>query len=588
MPILLPSATEVKSLPLPEKQLVVAEGLIEVLQAHPQNRILLLATIYVLQFIGLRQKRTAALFRCSTRAIRDITAEVKASCRGEGKTGRPPTRETTAVPSSAISLGYSIYAGLWLLLPLILDSRLLVFCQLLHFAIPVVAVAPWQFALTMMALAWIGFSRPHHLNDLCDVGLALFTGRSQVLDAGRAGKAMHAVSAADGKAFYQATAEEEWSDIPQAQPWLSSDEHTIGHQGGPEMPKNKVPRFGRVRAAHELIGTFVLGTRRFVGLIVGQATLRLCNTAEGSLTEVRSFQEKKQPQAKGIRAILDRGSYKGSAHQGLQGLKKRGITYLALARRTKTNVAQWDALLVSGKLVLEPYIHHHDLWLPEEKRRTNFALAVCETTIKDCNQPLPTVLIVDKDKLQDPDPKAKYVAAFFGTLNLPPGLQAQVYPWRQGHELAHRDIIHALGFDALPKGYRKLKPEKHLDDPEQVTELDTKDIFFISWLRLLAYNRVTQFLSRLPAAYQRITVLTAARKFLCRPGVLLVQDGCLAVRLDPFPESEALTEYLAWVNGRRLPIPWLRGLILRIEVATQPAMATVSPAQKRKLLSPLK
>lgn len=586
MPIILPSVTEVKNLPLPAKKLAVAEVLLEMLQVHSQNRILLLATVYMIQYLGVRQNRTAALFGCSTRAIRDINAEVKASRRGEGKTGRPRGREmtTSALP---MILGYSVYAGLWLLLPLILDSRLLVFCQMLHFAIPVVAVAPWQFILTMMALAWIGFSRPHHLNDLCDVGLALFTGRSKVLDASRAGKALHAISAVDGRAFYQATAEEEWSDIAHIQPWLSTDEHTVGHQGGPEMPKSKVPRWGRVRVAHELIGTFILGTRRFVGLVVGQATLRLCHVAEVCLSEARSFQEKKQPLAQGLRAILDRGSYKGSTHQALQGLKKRKVTYLALARRTKTNVAQWDALLASGQLVLEPYIHHHDLVLAEEERRTNFALAVCETKIKECDPLLPTVLIVDKDKLQDPDPKAKYVAAFFGSLDLPPGLQAQAYPWRQEHELAYRDVIHALGFDALPKGYRKLKPEKHLDDPEQVTELDTKDIFLVSWLRFLAYNRVTQFLSRLPEAYQRITVLTAARKFLCRPGVLLVQDGCLVVHLDPFPESEALTEYLAWLNGRHLPIPWLQGLILRIEVATRSAMATVGPAQKRKLLSPL-
>jgi hypothetical protein len=585
MPIILPSPTAVKSLPLPEKQLTVAEVLIEVLQAHPQNRILLLAIVYVLQYLGLRQNRTAALFSCTTRAIRAINTEVEASRRGEGKTGRPPERHTVKPPTP--TLGYSVYAGLWLLLPLILDQRLLAFCQILHFSIPVVAVAPWQFVLSMMALAWIGFSRPHHLNDLCDVGLALFTGRSQVLDASRAGKALHTISAAAGQVFYRATAQEEWLDIPQTKPWLSTDEHTVGHQGGPEMPQSKVPRFGRVRTAHELIGTFILGTRRFVGLTVGQATLRLCHVAVDCLCEARSWQEKAQPLAQGLRAILDRGSYKGSTHQGLQGLKARGITYIALARRTKANVAQWDALLANGTLTLEPYTHHHDLALPEEERRTNFALAVCETKIKGCQQLLPTVLIVDKDKLQDADPKAKYVAVFLGSVDLLPALQAQAYPWRQEHELAYRDVIQALGFDALPKGYRKLKPGKHLDDPEQVTELDTKDIFLISWLRLLAYNRVMQFLARLPEDYQRLTVLTAARKFLCRPGVLLLQDGCLVVRLDPFPGSEALTAYLDWVNGRRLPIPWLRGLILRIEVATQPAMATLCPAQKRKLLSTL-
>jgi hypothetical protein len=584
MPITIPSPTAVSKLGLAEPKQQVAETLLDVLQAHPQNRILLLATIYVLHYLGASQQRTAALFGCTTRAVRYIDSEVKASQRGEGKAGRP-VRSTVPTATAPRTLCYSVYAGLWLLLPLLLDSRLLSFCQYLHLATPVLAVVPWQWVLTMMALAWVGFSRPHYLNDLCDGGLALFTGRSTVLDASRAGKVMHAISTADGEAFYQASAQQEWREITLERPWLSSDEHTVGHQGGPEMPKSRVPRFGRVYAAHQLIGTFVLGARRFVGLVVGPAKLKLCHTAVDSLSEARTQQQRAQPSAQGLRAILDRGSYKGSTHQSLQFLKEQGVQYLALARRTKKNVAQWDALLSSKQLVLEPYTHHHDLVLPEAERRTNFALAVCQTQIKDCATPVPTVLIIDKDKCQDADPKAKYVAAFFGTLDLTPGLQAQVYPSRQQHELAYRDVIHALGFDALPKGYRKTQPDKHLDDPEQVTELDTKDIFLVSWLRFLAYNRVTQFLVHLPEAYQRMTVLTAARKFLCRPGLLSIHEGCLVVRLDPFPDSVALSDYLAWVNERRLPIPWLKGLILRIEIADRPAMAAVSLAQKRKLLS---
>lgn len=82
-----------------------------------------------------------------------------------------------------------------------------------------------------------------------------------------------------------------------------------------------------------------------------------------------------------------------------------------------------------------------------------------------------------------------------------------------------------------------------------------------------------------------MTVLTAARKFFCRPGMLLIHEGCLVVRLDPFPDCAALSTYLASVNERRLPIPWLKGLILRIEIADQPAIPAVSLAQKRKLLS---
>lgn len=151
--------------------------------------------------------------------------------------------------------------------------------------------------------------------------------------------------------------------------------------------------------------------------------------------------------------------------------------------------------------------------------------------------------------------------------------------------LAYRDLIHALGFDALPKGYRKQHPERRLDDPEQETVLDTQSIFLLSWLRMLAYNHVTSFLAHLPQKYRRLSVVTATRKFLRRPGVLLLQDGCLVIRLDPFPDQAALKEYLAWLNRQQLAIPWLNGLALRIEIADRPAAQTVPPTQWRKLLS---
>jgi hypothetical protein len=255
-------------------------------------------------------------------------------------------------------------------------------------------------------------------------------------------------------------------------------------------------------------------------------------------------------------------------------------------------VAYWDGLVWTGLLELHPYAHHHDLSLPPEERRDHFFLAVCQTPLEVKKEDekkktiwVPTILIIDESKLFDEDPKAKYVAVFFGNLGLPPGLWGQVYPTRQEQELAYRDLIHALGFDALPKGYRKAHPEKALSGPQQETVLDTKGIFLVSWLRMLAYNRVTQFLAHLPEAYRRLTVVTAARKFLRRPGLLLFRDGCLVVRLDPFPDSDALTEYLAWVNEQQLAIPWLSGLRLRIEVGNKPAAQTLPPSRWRKLLS---
>jgi len=626
MAIVVPSAESVNSLPFPltEKQRIVAQTLLEILESQPRSRILLWATVFILQAIGIPQTVVAAWFGCSTRNLRHINQKVRSIRRGDGKTGRPPKPKEQPAQERPPVIGYSAYAGLWLLLPLLLESHLLEFARLLPFLVPIAGLAPWQWVLTVMVLAWLGFSHPHHLRDLWDVGVALFTGRRTVLDADRARKGLKAIPRKATERFYRATARAEWDEIStplrgrRPHPWVSVDEHTVGHQGGPQMPKAKVPRFGRVRMAHHLFGTFVLGVRRFVGLVVTRANKRLCHVAPGQLAEARTHQAQAQPsglephgvsdpvgarplgpwpsrakpQARGIRAILDRGSHQAQAHQALQALKEQGVTYLALARRTRRLVAYWDGLVCNGLLELHPYIHHHDLCLPPEERRDHFFLAVCQTPLEVKEEGgkketiwVPTILIIDETKLFDEDPKARYVAVFFGNLDLPPGLWGQAYPTRQEQELAHRDLIHALGFDALPKGYQKVHPEKALSDPQQETVLDTKDIFLTSWLRMLAYNRVTQFLERLPQAYRRLTVVTAARKFLRRPGLLLLERDYLVVRLDPFPDSRALTEYLAWVNEQQLAIPWLSGLRLRIEVGHKPAAQTLPPTQWRKLLS---
>ena len=92
MAIVVPSAESVKSLsfPLIEKQCIVAQTLLEVLQEHPHSRILLWASIFILQAVGIPQRVVAAWFGCSTRNLRCINQKVRTIRRGDGKTGRPP------------------------------------------------------------------------------------------------------------------------------------------------------------------------------------------------------------------------------------------------------------------------------------------------------------------------------------------------------------------------------------------------------------------------------------------------------------------------------------------------------------------
>lgn len=167
------------------------------------------------------------------------------------------------------------------------------------------------------------------------------------------------------------------------------------------MPKAKVPRFGWVRRAHHLFGTFVLGARRLVGLVVIQANRRLCHVAADRLVEARKHQTQAQPESIGLRGILGRGSYQGQAQRALQALRGQEVQYLALARRTRNNVAYWDSLVCTGQLELHPYVHHHDLALPPEQRWDHFFLDTCQTpvTIWEKNRAvdtlwLPTILVM--------------------------------------------------------------------------------------------------------------------------------------------------------------------------------------------------
>ncbi|MFB0536588.1 MAG: hypothetical protein ACETWR_16590 [Anaerolineae bacterium] len=133
--------------------------MLRVAAQYAQSRILLWATLFILQAIGIPQKVVALWFGCSTRNVRYINQQVRAVRRGDGKTGRPPKSRELPAEAEPSTVGYSAYAGLWLLVPWLLDSRLLTFTQLLTFTIPIAGLAPWQWVMTVLVLAWLGFSR---------------------------------------------------------------------------------------------------------------------------------------------------------------------------------------------------------------------------------------------------------------------------------------------------------------------------------------------------------------------------------------------------------------------------------------------
>jgi hypothetical protein len=582
----LPSLTVIERLALPETERQFLRFFAGLVQQYPRNRMLLFAWIFCAYELGASSLALGELMGCSDRNIRYVVAEVQASQVGAGKTGRPSsgaTPEPGATGQQVVTLGLTQYAGLWLLVPWLLSSNLLPYCQWLGCS--GVVGTPVQLVLTLLAVAACGLERVWALNDVSDRGFALFTGRLTPLRASQVYTWLSQLGAGAVDLFYQGTKVEEWRLVSPYPAIVSNDEHVVGHQGGPDLPKGKVSKNGRHRRAHHLFMPFHLLARRFVGLAVTLTQRKLGHMVGPQSQEMIQARQLAGDQAEmPLFQILDRGSHHQQAHTDLLHLSTAGhLDYLAQIKRTAKNVRQWERGLQWGEYTLQPYVRGSEWnWPPHQRHR--LCLAHTTTILSGVDQPVPTLLIIDLDQAHNPDPKAKYAAAFATTLDDPLWIQADLYAWRQDHELAFRDGIHALGLDAKPKGYRKAQPDLPLTDPTQTTRLSTHLILFLSWLRALTYNRIRDLLDHLPDPATTWTVLTAARKLIRRTGLLQLQNDCLWVIFDPFPGDDILTPYCTWVNAADFTLPWLNNLKLRLTVADQPIAASLPHPEVRKLL----
>lgn len=584
MSMVVPAIIEIEALAMPEEDKQFLISFRRFIDKHPYNRILLFAYIFCASELGFSTSVLGEQFQCTDRNIRYILAEVRESRRGEGKTGRPPGtgKRTESERTCGITIGITSFGGLWCLVPWILMSNMLPYCQWLS-CVGTVGT-PVQVVLTLIAVAVCGMERIWALNDVGDRGFALFTGRWTPLRASQVYEWLKRIGQGAVDLFYQGTKVEEWRLVRHYPAILSNDEHVVGHQGGPKMPKGKVSKNGRRMRAHHLFMTFHLAARRFLGLWVTSTKRKLSHVAAPILEEMLHARQQAGGDDTPIFEILDRGSYSKEAHRDLLDLHTGGqVDYLALIRRTPVNVAQWDRGLMWGEYELEPYVRGSEWNWPAEHRH-RLCLAYTTTHITGLDQPLPTLLIIDRDKINDPDPKAKYAAAFASVVDLPLWVQADIYPWRQDHELVFRDGIHALGLDAKPKGYLKDRPNLPLNHPNQSCHLITHRIHLLSWIRALAHNRIRDLLDHLPEPAPSWTVLTAARKLIRRTALLQVRGDCFWVIFDPFPGDRSLATYCDWVNAADFAIPWLNGLRLRMSVADRPIGPALPNADVRKLL----
>jgi len=459
------------------------------------------------------------------------------------------------------------FAGLWLLVPQIIDSGLAQAGRVLRI-VKRTRVQALQVVLTLVAWSALGFRRLFHVDDFrdwADMGLALFTGALHLWSDTTLWRWVHGVTPESVLTFYQATAGSA-AGRSGSRGRFSLDEHVVPSftkRKPRPLGKTRVPTRGRSYPAFRLYVPFDLDLGRFVGLLVRKARESLSQVLPDLLVEVRLLRHQAQVQdADRVRLIFDRGGYKGSLFQELMADPQ--VSFVAMARATKLNVRQWEAIPESR---FRPY-------QPEGEDNPNLKIARSSTRITDCHFPLPSVVIRD----DTPGTKQRWRVLFFKN---EPGRRPRAetidaeYRQRQHHEMGFAEYVHALVGHSLPKAYQMFRvPNEQGQKRKTVATAETahsrQAVHLVAWIKFLTFNLIKDFGAALGEEYAKLHVATLVRRYIMRPGRLYLHAGYLIVQLDPFRGDVALNSFIQRLNERRLPIPWLGGLALRVEIAAKP------------------
>lgn len=527
----------------------------------------------------------AERLRLGERTVRTIRLHVLGLNRHELKRwqGSPSPASPSAAPVARELICATPFAGLWLLVPHLLDSgvaRAAAYLQI----VTRTRTRAIQIVLTLVAWAVLGFQCLCHVDDFrhgADMGLALFTGGLHLWSDTTLWRWVHGLTPESAAGFYEATASPVAGQRGSAGRF-SVDDHVVPSFTKLQprrLGKTRVPTRGRAYPAFRLYAPFDLDLGRFVGVIVRKARESLSQTVFAVVEELRRLRRQAgalHPER--VRVILDRGAYKGSVFERL--MDDPQVSFIAMARATAANVRQWEAL---PERLFRPS-------RPAGADNPNLKITRSQTTLRGCRYPVPSVVIRD----DTPGTKQRWRVLFFkneaGHRPHAETIDAE-YRQRQNHEVGFAQYIHALAGHGLPKAYEMFRTanadgEKRQTVATAETPHSQQDVQFVAWLKFLTFNLIKAFGAALGKPCAPWQVATLVRRFILRPGRLYLQTGQLIVQLDPFRGQDGLLTFIQQVNERRLPIPWLAHLVLQIEMAPEPqGLAAVPHVLGRKILA---
>lgn len=492
-------------------------------------------------------------------------------------TASPPAAEPAPV-----QLGRTQVGGAFILAILLVETGWLKLAHVLPIASGY-AVTATQWLLTAIFSVVFGIQRAFHLDEMCDLGFALVTGRPRPLSHSTFQHIQRAMPEPAAQKFYERSAKGEVKRLGEDPRRISIDGHNLPrYTQVVDLDKGKIGNTGRILKAEELVWAYDLDARLWLAMRAYQGTNKL---SQGLVEIVREILHHRGPGQNQLRLFFDKGGSCGHVFRDL--LQLPSVHFYTFAKRTEENVAQWEKLQASDfEKKRFTFDKHADL--PADQRPT-YRLADTEMIINvwEDRQIVGTVTL---RAIVLHDPQGQTPAERWPVVLLTNDrerearalLNEQGDHW--GQEFAHRIGRHDLDSDILPVGYVLKTTRDEHGELQREVKFDNTTFFLSAWLHCLVFNLMTLFAQAMGDEYTQLWAGTLLRKFIRRPATLYLIGKELRVVFDPFPGQDELQLLLDKLNDKRVVLPWLNNLIVQLSIAQGEPIYPLTEPEKRNRL----
>ena len=492
------------------------------------------------------------------------------------------TASTPTTAPAAVQLGRTQVGGAFALAILLVETGWLKLVQGLPIASGY-AVTATQWLLTAIFSVIFGIQRAFHLDEVCDIGFALVTGRAHPLSHGTFQHLLRRFPEKAVQKFYARSAKREVERLSEGPRRLSIDGHNVArYTPVVDLEKGKIGNTGRILKAEELVWAFDLDARLWLAMRADQGTNKL---SQALVEIVREVLKHRGPNPNPLRLFFDKGGSCGHVFRDL--LQFPSVLFYTFAKRTEENVAAWERL-PDRAFETVPFTFDKHADLPADQRPA-YRLADTDRIINVWeDQHRVETVTLRAIVLHDPlgkKPAERWPVTLLTndrTRDARALLNEQGDHW--GQEFAHRIGRHDLQSDILPTGYVLTTTRDEQGELQREVAFDNTAFFLSAWLHCLVFNLMTRFAQAMGNDYTHLWAGTLLRKFIRRPATLYLIGKELHVVFDPFPGQEELQPVLDKLNAKRVGLLWLNNLIVQLRIAQDAPIYPLTEPEKRNRL----